>query len=53
MRTIFMGTPDFAIPTLQYLYENTELLAIFTKQDKVNSRGNKILFSPVKQICIR
>lgn len=52
MRTLFMGTPDFALDTLKYLYENTELLAVFTKVDKVNGRGNKITFSPVKQFAL-
>ena len=52
MRTLFMGTPDFALDTLKYLYENTELLAVFTKADKVNGRGNKITFSPVKQFAL-
>lgn len=52
MKTLFMGTPDFALDTLKYLYENTELLAVFTKVDKVNVRGNKITFSPVKQFAL-
>lgn len=50
MRTIFMGTPEFAIPSLQKVYEMTDLKLIFTKEDKPNSRrGNKIIYSPVKQ----
>ena len=52
MKTLFMGTPDCALDTLKYLYENTELLAVFTKVDKVNGRGNKITFSPVKQFAL-
>ncbi|CAM3087974.1 methionyl-tRNA formyltransferase [Streptobacillus felis] len=52
MRTIFMGTPDFALDTLKYIHENTDLLAVFTKVDKVNARGNKIIFSPVKQYAL-
>lgn len=52
MKTLFMGTPDFALDTLKYLHENTELLAVFTKVDKVNGRGNKITFSPVKQFAL-
>ena len=52
MKTLFMGTPDFALDTLKYLYENTELLAVFTKVDKVNGRGNKITFSQFKQFAL-
>ncbi|EEY34682.1 methionyl-tRNA formyltransferase [Pseudoleptotrichia goodfellowii] len=49
MKTIFMGTPEFAIPSLETVYKNTDLKLIFTKEDKRNARGNKIIFSPVKQ----
>ena len=47
-----MGTPEFAIPSLKVVSKNTDLRAIFTKEDKVNARGNKIIFSPVKQFGI-
>lgn len=47
-----MGTPEFAIPSLEVVAKNTDLKAIFTKEDKVNARGNKIIFSPVKQFGI-
>lgn len=47
-----MGTPEFAIPSLEVVAKNTDLKAIFTKEDKVNARGNKIVFSPVKQFGI-
>ena len=49
MKTIFMGTPEFAIPSLETVYKNTDLKLIFTKEDKRNARGNKIIFSLVKQ----
>jgi len=52
LKTIFMGTPEFAIPSLEVVAKNTDLKAIFTKEDKVNARGNKIIFSPVKQFGI-
>lgn len=52
LKTIFMGTPEFAIPSLEKVFKNTELKLIFTKEDKVNARGNKIVFSPVKQFAL-
>ena len=52
MKTIFMGTPEFAIPSLEIVFKNTNLQLIFTKEDKINARGNKIIFSPVKQFGI-
>ena len=52
MKTIFMGTPEFATPSLEVVFKNTDLQLIFTKEDKINARGNKIIFSPVKQFGI-
>ena len=49
MKTIFMGTPEFALPSLKLVAEKTDLKAIFTKEDKPNSRGNKIVINPIKQ----
>ncbi len=53
MRIVFMGTPSFAIPSLEALIENGhEVLAVFTQTDKPKGRGNKIAFSPVKEYAI-
>ena len=52
LKTIFMGTPEFAIPSLKVVNENTDLKLIFTKQDKPNSRGNKIIYSAVKSYAL-
>lgn len=48
-----MGTPDFAIPSLKILIENThEILAVVTTPDKERGRGQKITFTAVKQFAI-
>lgn len=54
MRVVFMGTPDFALPPLQRLLQNKtlEVVAVYTQPDKANRRGNKIIFSPVKQLAL-
>lgn len=52
LKTVFMGTPDFAIESLKIVNEYTDLKLIVTKEDKVNARGNKIIFSPVKKYAI-
>ena len=52
IKTVFMGTPQFSIKALEYTHKKTDLKLIFTKEDKVNSRGNKVIFSPVKQYAI-
>ena len=52
MRIIFMGTPTFALPSLEKLNARYELLSVFTKIDKVNARGNKIIYSPIKDFAL-
>lgn len=50
MKVIFMGTPDFAVPTLRAIHEaGHELLAVVTQPDKPKGRGEKMQFSPVKE----
>ncbi len=48
LRTIFMGTPDFAVPTLEMLARETDLRLVITQPDKRQGRGKKLAFSPVK-----
>ena len=52
LKTIFMGTPEFSIPSLEVVNKYTDLKLIFTKEDKPNSRGNKITYSPVKNYAL-
>lgn len=51
MRIVFMGTPAFAVPSLVALAgdQRHEVVAVITQPDRVNRRGGKIAFSPVKQ----
>jgi len=39
MRTVFMGTPDFAVPCLERLHELTEVVAVYTQPDRPQGRG--------------
>lgn len=52
MRILFMGTPEFAVPSLEKLREKHEIIGIFTKVDKPNTRGKKIKYTPVKEYGI-
>lgn len=52
MKILFMGTPEFAVPSLDVLNEKHEIVGIFTKVDKPNTRGGKIKFTPVKEYGI-
>lgn len=48
MRIIFMGTPEFAVPSLQALIESAEVLCVVTQPDKPKGRGHKLQPPPVK-----
>lgn len=53
-RTIFMGTPGFACPTLQTLIERGEqLVAVVTQPDRPRGRGQKLMPPPVKELAER
>lgn len=52
MRILFMGTPEFAVPCLDAMNKEHEVIGIYTKIDKVNKRGGKIEYLPVKQYAI-
>jgi len=53
MKIVFMGTPDFAIPSLKILIKNNHnILAVVTTPDKERGRGQKITFTAVKQFAI-
>lgn len=53
MRIVFMGTPDFAVASLQSLVEaGFEVVAAITAPDKPVGRGQKISESPVKKFAV-
>lgn len=52
MRVIFMGTPDFAVPSLQTLLDRKDdVCAVFTQPDKPKGRGHKLQAPPVKLLA--
>lgn len=54
MKIIFMGTPDFAVPSLKALIENGYTIsAVFTQPDRAKGRGQKIKYSPVKEVALQ
>lgn len=52
MKVVFMGTPEFAVPTLKMLIENHQVLAVVTQPDKPKGRGKKMVFPVVKEIAL-
>ncbi|HXI41941.1 MAG TPA: methionyl-tRNA formyltransferase [Bryobacteraceae bacterium] len=49
MRLIFMGTPAFAVPTLEAVASKHEVISVITQPDRPKGRGQEVTPSPVKQ----
>lgn len=49
MKVVFMGTPDFAVPTLEALIKKHDVAAVVTQPDKPKGRGKKMVFPVVKE----
>jgi len=49
MKIVFMGTSNFAVPTLEklLLFPNYQILAVYTKEPSISGRGNKLQISPI------
>lgn len=52
MKVVFMGTPDFAVPTLEALIKNHEVVAVVSQMDKPKGRGKKLMPTPVKEFAL-
>ncbi|MDH5429015.1 MAG: methionyl-tRNA formyltransferase [Nitrospirota bacterium] len=53
MRVVFMGTPAFAVPTLQHLVDSTcTVVGVVCQPDRPSGRGKKIQFGPVKTLAV-
>jgi len=54
LRIIFMGTPEFAVPSLEILIQNKfNVVAVITAPDKPQGRGQKLTPSPVKECALK
>lgn len=53
MNIAFMGTPEFAVPSLEKLIEKYGVKAVITQPDKPKGRGNKMTISPVKEVALK
>jgi len=52
MRLVFMGSPQFAVPTLEHLLlDKYQVAAVYTQPDRPAGRGRGLVASPVKQIA--
>lgn len=53
MRIVFMGTPDFAVPTLQALCDSRhQVVGVVTQPDKAKGRSGKLVPTPVKEAAV-
>lgn len=54
MRVVFLGTPQFAVPTLTQLVEaGHEVAAVYTQPDRPKGRGQQLAYPPVKDEALR
>ena len=52
LKVIFMGTPEFSVPVLEKLLENTQVVLVVTQPDKPVGRKHVLTPSPVKKIAM-
>ncbi len=52
LKVIFMGTPDFAVPVLQKLIENTQVVLVVTQPDKLIGRKQILTPTPIKKVAL-
>ena len=53
MKIVYMGTPDFAVPSLEKLIEcGHQVNGVITQPDKPKGRGKAMAFSPVKEAAL-
>lgn len=54
MRIVFLGTPEFAVPSLQMLIEqDDEIVGVFTQPDRKKDRGHQMAMPPVKELALK
>ena len=52
IRIVFMGSPDFALPTLHVLAQNYRVVGIVTQPDRASGRGRELKSPPVKMLAL-
>ncbi len=51
-KVIFMGTPDFAVPVLRKLIEETNVVLVVTQPDKMVGRHQEVMYTPIKKVAL-
>lgn len=53
MRVVFMGTPSFAVPSLDALHGAHDIVAVYTRPDAPKGRGRRLVASPAKEWALQ
>ncbi len=53
MKVIFMGTPDFAVPVLEGLIENYDVIGVVSQPDKRVGRRQELKNTPIKEVALK
>ncbi|MFN2269632.1 MAG: methionyl-tRNA formyltransferase, partial [Anaerolineae bacterium] len=51
-RIVFMGTPEFAVPTLEALADAHQVVGVVTQPDRGAGRGRELRLLPVKEVAL-
>jgi methionyl-tRNA formyltransferase len=51
-KIVFMGSPDFSVPTLRALAENYSVVGVVTQPDRPSGRGRKLTPPPIKTLAL-
>lgn len=52
LRVFFMGTPDFAVPSCEAIYNRFDLVGVATQPDRPKGRGGKMAQPPIKEFAL-
>lgn len=52
-KVVFMGTPEFSIPVLEMLIENTNVVLVVTQPDSYVGRKHELKYTPVKECALK
>ena len=52
IRIVFMGSPEFALPTLRTLAQNYHVVGVVTQPDRASGRGRELKSPPVKTLAL-
>ena len=53
IKVVFMGTPDFAVPILEGLIENYDVIGVVSQPDKRVGRKQELVNTPIKEVALK